>query len=115
MLHFRSCAFSNVVVDPFEGVSAWLPDLRSNIFERRHVELIGRLGISHRKLVERPDPMPEPLTRYEDRTADVKTKTVVFERRSMPFAHQESDQAFIGFVHDLFATGETDPRRIDNR
>ena len=58
--------------------------------------------------------MPEPLTRYEDRTANVKTKAVVLKRRPMPFAHQEPDQAFIGFVHDLLATGEADPRSVDN-
>ena len=54
--------------------------------------------------------MPEPLARDEDRAADVEAEGVVLERRAVPVAHQEADQALVGLVHLVLAAGEADAR-----
>ena len=59
--------------------------------------------------------MPEPLARDEDRAADVEAEGVVLERRPVPLAHQEADQALVGLVHLVLAAGEADPRAVDDR
>ena len=50
--------------------------------------------------------MPEPLARHEDRAADVEAEGVVLERRAVPVAHQEADQALVRLVHLRLAPGE---------
>ena len=67
------------------------------------------------ELVERADAVPEPLARDEDRAADVEAEGVVLERRPVPLAHQEADQALVGLVQLLLAAGEADPRAVDDR
>ncbi len=102
-------------VDRLEGVRARLADLRAHVLGLGHVEVVGRLRVAHRELVERADPVPEPLARDEDRAADVEAEGVVLERRPVPLAHQEADQALVGLVHLLLAPGEADPRAVHDR
>src|SRR6266545_4565068 len=45
-------ALRKLLFDGLEGVGAWLSDLRANILGLRDVEVLGRLRIAHRKLVE---------------------------------------------------------------
>ncbi len=52
--------------------------------------------------------MSKPLARDEDRAAHVEAERVVLERRAVAVAHQEADEALVGLVHHLFATGERD-------
>ena len=59
--------------------------------------------------------MPEPLARDEDRAADVEAERVVLERRPVPVAHQESDQARVCVVDLVAPAGEADPRRVHHR
>ncbi len=59
--------------------------------------------------------MPEPFAGDEDRTPDVEAEGVVLERRAVPFAHQEADQAGVGVVQLLLATREGDARRVRHR
>ena len=92
-----------------------MPDLGADVGGVGNVELVGRARVAHRELVERADPVPEPLARDEDRRAHVEAEGVVLERRPVPLAHQEADQALVGLVHLLAAPREADPRAVDDR
>ena len=59
--------------------------------------------------------MPEPLARDEDRAADVEAEAVVLERRAVPLAHQEADQARRRSRPGLLAPGKRDARGVDDR
>jgi hypothetical protein len=98
-----------------EGVGAGLADLRTNVLELRNVELVGGLRVPHREFVERADPVPEPLSRDEQRRADVEAKCVVLEGGAVALAQEEADQTGIGVVHLLLAASEADARGIDDR
>ena len=102
-------------LDRLERVRPGLADLRAHVLGRRHVELVGRPRVAHRELVERPDAVPEPLARDEDRRAHVEAKRVVLERRPVPLAHQEADQALVRLVHLVDAPREADPSAVHDR
>src|SRR6185312_12073385 len=85
-------ALRELVVHGLERVRARLADLRADVFRLRDVEVVGRLRVAHRELVEGADAVPEPLARDEDRRADVEAEGVVLKRRAVPIAHQEADQ-----------------------
>src|SRR5262249_25596982 len=110
-----SRALRQLLVDRLEGVGAGLADLRTDVLHLGHVEVLGRLRVAHRELVERADTMAEPLAGDEDRRADVEAKRVVLERRSVPVAHEEADQALVRLVHLLLAAREADTRGVDDR
>src|SRR4051794_16023754 len=101
-----------LLVDGLERVRTRLSDLRAHVLRRGYVEVVGRLRVAHRELVERADAVPEPLARYEDRRTDVEAERVVLERRSVPIAHEKADQALVGLVHLLLAAGETHARGV---
>ena len=50
----------------------------------------------------------EPFPCDEDRAADVEPESVVLERRAVPVAHQEADQALVGVVQLRLAPRERD-------
>ena len=58
--------------------------------------------------------MPEPLARDEDRAADVEAEGVVLERRAVPVAHQEADQALVRLVHLGLPPREGDAGAVDD-
>ena len=59
--------------------------------------------------------MAEPLARDEDRRPDVEAERVVLERRPVPVAHEEADQARVGLVHLVLPPGEADARGVHDR
>jgi hypothetical protein len=59
--------------------------------------------------------MPHPFAHDEDRTANMEPERVVLERRAVPLAHQELDQALVAVVHLLLAHGEADASRVHHR
>src|SRR5262249_56175446 len=71
-----------------------------------YVEVLRRTRVPQAELVERPDPVAEPLPRHEDRAADVVAEGVVLERGPVAVAHQEADQPLVGLVEPLLAAGE---------
>src|SRR5262249_40393699 len=70
-----------------------------------YVEVLRRTRVPQAELVERPDPVAEPLPRHEDRAADVVAEGVVLERGPVAVAHQEADQPLVGLVEPLLAAG----------
>ncbi len=82
-----------LVVHGLEAVGARLADLRADVLRLGDVEVVGRLRVPHAELVERPHAVPEPLARHEQRAAHVEAERVVLERRAVPLAHEEADQA----------------------
>ena len=58
--------------------------------------------------------MAEPFAGHEDRAAHVEPEGVVLERRAVPVAHQEADQAFVRLVHLVLAAGERDAGAVDD-
>ena len=68
-------------VDRLERVGAGLADLRAHVLGLGHVELVGRLRISHTKFIKRADTMAEPFARDEERAPNMEPEGVVLERR----------------------------------
>src|SRR5207237_3828307 len=64
-------AVGELRIDGFEGVGARLADLATHVTGLRDVEVLGGARVSQAELVERTDPVSEPLARDEDRAADV--------------------------------------------
>src|SRR5215216_1883575 len=60
------------------------------------------------------DPMSEPLARDEERRPHVEAEGVVFERRPVSVAHQETDEAHVRLVHLLLAARKAHPRGVDD-
>ena len=56
--------------------------------------------------------MPHPLTRHEDRRADVKAEGVMLVRGSVSFPHQEADQPFVRGVHLGLVAREADASAV---
>src|SRR5205823_4386079 len=56
-----------------------------------------------------------PLPRDEDRTAHVEPEDAVLERRSVPLAHEETNQPFIALIQLGLVPGEADPRSVHDR
>ena len=59
--------------------------------------------------------MAKPLARDEDRAANVEAERVVLERRAVPVAHQEADQAGVGVVELVLVPREADAGAVDDR
>src|SRR6476469_7289321 len=107
-------ALCELVVDGLEGVRTWFPDLRPNVLGLWDIEVVRRLRVAHAELVERPDPVAEPLSREEDRRPHVEAEGVVLEGRPVPVAHQETDQALVRIVHLVLPPREADACGIDD-
>jgi hypothetical protein len=102
-------------LDGLEAVRPGLADLRADVVGLGDVEVVGRPRISHAELVERADPVSHPLTRDEDRAADVKAERVVLEGRAVPVAHQEADQPLVGLVHLVLVAREGNAGAVHDR
>ena len=59
--------------------------------------------------------MAHPFPGHEDRAADVEAEAVVLERRAVPVAHQEADQAAVGVVELLLAPREAHAGSVRDR
>ncbi len=57
----------------------------------------------------------EPLAGDEDRATDMEAKRVVLEGRTVPIAHEETDQRFVAPAHLGRLLVERDARRVDHR
>jgi hypothetical protein len=112
---FLPCGLRQLVGHGLEGVGARLPDLTAHVLRLGDIKLVGGARVAHAELVERPDPVPEPLARDEERRPDVEAEGVVLERRAVAIAHEKADEPFVGLVHLLLAAREAHPRSVNHR
>src|SRR5919201_1204385 len=103
------------VRDRLERVRAGFSHLRADVLQLGDVEIVRRLRVAHRELVEGAHAMTEPLAGDEERRADVEAERVVLEGRTVTLAHEKADQAGVGFVHLLLAAGGGHPRGAGER
>ena len=65
--------------------------------------------------VRHPITVAKPFPGDEDRAPDVEPERVVLERRAVPVAHQEADQALVGVVQLRLAPRERNARGVGYR